>query len=233
MVGGVLLAVRYGIARKRFDGEMLRICYISPFPFFCFFCIKTPMRKFFLALAAVLISFVGSEKAQSALIMKVDTNNQSFYFQGSDQGSAYKMDFFFSEDYSLQFIHFFPSTAVYASLTENPENFFVEGATLSINGKMSMTRNGNENYLFLDLSSSRSDITTLTGTGQSASVSYANLTSSNIILFESLIGGSLTQSIGTGYSPISVQAVPEPSTYALFGLGAIGMLMVMRRNKEN
>jgi hypothetical protein len=26
-------------------------------------------------------------------------------------------------------------------------------------------------------------------------------------------------------------AVPEPSTYALFGLGAIGMLMVMRRKK--
>ena len=26
-------------------------------------------------------------------------------------------------------------------------------------------------------------------------------------------------------------AVPEPSTYALFGIGAIGMLMVMRRKK--
>jgi hypothetical protein len=25
--------------------------------------------------------------------------------------------------------------------------------------------------------------------------------------------------------------VPEPSTYALFGIGAIGMLMVMRRKK--
>jgi PEP-CTERM motif len=30
-----------------------------------------------------------------------------------------------------------------------------------------------------------------------------------------------------GYAP--VQSVPEPSTYALFGLGAIGMLMVLRR----
>jgi hypothetical protein len=29
----------------------------------------------------------------------------------------------------------------------------------------------------------------------------------------------------------SYQAIPEPSTYALFGLGAIGMLMVMRRKK--
>ena len=25
--------------------------------------------------------------------------------------------------------------------------------------------------------------------------------------------------------------IPEPSTYALFGIGAIGMLMVMRRKK--
>jgi hypothetical protein len=181
------------------------------------------------ALAALLISFAGSVKAQSGLTMKIDTNNQSFYFQGSDQGSAYKMDFFFSDDYSLQFIHFFPSTAVYASLTENPGNLFVEGATLSMNGKMSITRNGNENYIFLDLYSSISDITTLTGTGQSASVSYANLTSSNIVLFESLIGGSLTQSMGTGYSPISVQAVPEPSTYALLGLGALALIVAYRR----
>jgi hypothetical protein len=29
----------------------------------------------------------------------------------------------------------------------------------------------------------------------------------------------------------SSEAVPEPSTYALFGIGAIGMLMVMRRKK--
>ena len=28
-----------------------------------------------------------------------------------------------------------------------------------------------------------------------------------------------------------VAAVPEPSTYALFGIGAIGMLMVIRRRK--
>jgi hypothetical protein len=30
---------------------------------------------------------------------------------------------------------------------------------------------------------------------------------------------------------ISSEEVPEPSTYLLFGLGAIGLLMVMRRKK--
>jgi hypothetical protein len=27
------------------------------------------------------------------------------------------------------------------------------------------------------------------------------------------------------------ESIPEPSTYALFGIGAIGLLMVMRRKK--
>jgi len=31
--------------------------------------------------------------------------------------------------------------------------------------------------------------------------------------------------------PVTISSVPEPSTYALFGIGAIGMLMVMRRKK--
>ena len=38
-------------------------------------------------------------------------------------------------------------------------------------------------------------------------------------------------SAGSGYISLSFAAVPEPSTYALFGIGAIGILMVMRRNK--
>ena len=37
---------------------------------------------------------------------------------------------------------------------------------------------------------------------------------------------------GAWASPtIEFNVVPEPSTYALFGLGAIGMLMLMRRKK--
>jgi hypothetical protein len=34
-----------------------------------------------------------------------------------------------------------------------------------------------------------------------------------------------------GVGMISVQSVPEPSTYALLGIGAIGMLMVLRKKK--
>ena len=40
-----------------------------------------------------------------------------------------------------------------------------------------------------------------------------------------------TFSIDVGLDNVKVQAVPEPSTYALFGIGAIGLLMVLRRKK--
>ena len=40
---------------------------------------------------------------------------------------------------------------------------------------------------------------------------------------------TLNESITAGQTDTA--AVPEPSTYALFGIGAIGMLMVRRRKK--
>jgi len=38
-------------------------------------------------------------------------------------------------------------------------------------------------------------------------------------------------SIGIRVAEITANAVPEPSTYALFGIGAVGLLMVLRRKK--
>jgi len=37
--------------------------------------------------------------------------------------------------------------------------------------------------------------------------------------------------IGFRVASVDISSIPEPSTYALFGIGAIGMLMVMRRKK--
>lgn len=39
------------------------------------------------------------------------------------------------------------------------------------------------------------------------------------------------EGIDMGFRVVSLNTVPEPSTYALFGLGAVGVLMVMRRKK--
>lgn len=41
----------------------------------------------------------------------------------------------------------------------------------------------------------------------------------------------LTQNLGTGASAVNMEAVPEPSTYALLGLGAALMISQLRRRK--
>ena len=46
-------------------------------------------------------------------------------------------------------------------------------------------------------------------------------------------GNPLNEDSRVGFRVASVETVPEPSTYALFGIGAIGMLMVLRRKKES
>ena len=53
------------------------------------------------------------------------------------------------------------------------------------------------------------------------------------LLFKAIDLGVRTESSYYGISVITPLAVPEPSTYALFGIGAIGMLMVLRRKKES
>ena len=56
---------------------------------------------------------------------------------------------------------------------------------------------------------------------------WLNLTGSTYTVLSEALNTTPNQSITAGQTA----AVPEPSTYALFGLGAIGILMVMRRKK--
>jgi hypothetical protein len=65
-------------------------------------------------------------------------------------------------------------------------------------------------------------------------ISQSILSTNDMIVGSRLsISSQWSDTGGTGLrvSSLNVQAIPEPSTYALFGLGAIGMLMVMRRKK--
>ena len=185
------------------------------------FVVKSMSLRFFCLTALVIGVFV-PRLASAGLIMRIDTDSKTFFIDGSDTGTAdySQLDRFTPGTYSLQFIHYFSTTVPqFGTVTESAANLFAEGATIPMYGHMYMISNFGLNYVFMDLSSSSGDITTLTGNGPSASLSYAGLPASDIPLFESLIGDTLVRSIGTGYSPISVQAVPEPSTWVLLAGG--------------
>jgi hypothetical protein len=192
-----------------------------------------PLRRLAPLTAFVVLGLIVPRTASAGLILRIDSGTKTFFLEGSDTGSADYLQFdpYIPGDYSLQFIHYF-STPVSASrvLTSSPQNFFVEGAGLY--GNMNLISNYGQYYVFMDLTSGSGDITTLTGKGPTVTASYAGLAAADIPLFESLIGRTLVQSIGTGYGPISVQAVqrvPEVnpagigSVFALF-TGALGLL---------
>lgn len=170
-------------------------------------------------LAACLVglglSLAALGSASAALIMRIDAANDLFYMEGSDTGAGDHS----GPTYDVQFYYGFSTQpSATATITNTPQNLFVQGTTLPIfSGGMNMIRgNPNPNYVFMDLSA-LSDITTLTGKGPTETVSYAGLPPADQALFESMIGQSMSLTIGTGYSPISVQAVPEPAGLALTG----------------
>ena len=64
------------------------------------------------------------------------------------------------------------------------------------------------------------------GTGQ-----YYGVISLNNLLSVIVTDADSSSGVDIGNFAYSTASVPEPSTYALFGIGAIGLLMVMRRKK--
>lgn len=184
--------------------------------------------------SAIVIGVVVARSVPAALVMKIDTNNDTFHIDGSDTGNA-EIDALNPGSYSLQFIHFFsigvPQSAV---ITGSAQNFFAQATTLSMIGGMNIITNFGQNYVFMDLYSSSGDITALTGNGPSAAMSYAGLPAADIPVFESLIGKSLALSIGTGYSSIPVVAIPEPSKWVMgaAGIACAGWGAFRRRRKQ-
>jgi hypothetical protein len=102
--------------------------------------------------------------------------------------------------------------------SNNPININIKG--------ISGVGNGSSTYSFNFLN--------VTGSMSGFSPGVFSINSSSFNADPSLAGGvwSINSSVLGGVTQLqAVYAVPEPSTYALFALGAIGMLMVMRRKK--
>jgi hypothetical protein len=200
--------------------------------------LMNPLRRLACLTTVVVLSLLMLRTVSAGLIMRIDTDSKTFFIDGSDTGNAQfdpDLDGPSGGTYSLQFIHYFSTTVPeFGTITTSAQNLFVQGATLPMYGHMYMVSNSGQNYVFMDLFSyTGGDITTLTGTGPSAATSYAGLPAADIPLFESLIGDTLGRTIGTGYSSISVQAVPEPFTciMALAGIACGGFSMWRRRKQ--
>ena len=149
----------------------------------------------------MLVIAMGALSASASLVMRVDTENEVLYFEGSDSGAGsyaggpYAVDFqndaAFSGDYQLGLAGSF-SESVSANIAFNPDDG-IKLQALSFSG----------------------DITSLTGTGSAGAVSYASFSEADKTLLEGKIGEPLSLLTGSGYSPIAIQAIPEPATIAL------------------
>ncbi|MEY3000317.1 MAG: hypothetical protein RL648_531 [Verrucomicrobiota bacterium] len=166
-----------------------------------------------------------SAPLDASIVMKIDTVNDTFYFEGTDSGTP--IDFGFGS-YDLQFkVNLSTHPSESQNITPTPHQLFSPALS---GGNMNMIRNtSGGSYIFIDLYSN-TNFSTLTGLGSTATASYAGLSATNQAIFESLVGQSMGLTIGSGFSPIAIQAVPEPATLALFaGLATVAACSLRRR----
>ena len=198
---------------------------------------NAPRLAYCLVALATMVAF---RTASAGLILNIDTTNKNFYCTGSDTGLAHQFDPDpdpvlgpINMTSIVQFIHYFTTDALSASRAIAPSitNLFTGAGRGEVNSFDAVNNGYGSDYVFMQFVSYSSNITTLTGAGSSAALSYAGVPAGIMSGFESLIGDTLVLTQGTGYSSIVVQAVPEPSTYcmALAGLACGGYSMFRRR----
>jgi hypothetical protein len=192
-----------------------------------------------LALAAGLTSFAGNAKANYAVHIEPKFDISSSYISAWDltQGSGsflFGQNFGFlnanqSYDFNIPWLNGAPAPAgwIFAGdVLQGQQEHVMLSSPNQLIGDWSI--NFNTNY-FPELSiyaSISGDKTAL----KNFEYYYKNTLLcppdfvDKLNLFSSAVDG--------GTFSVTNQTVPEPSTYALFGIGAIGMLMVLRRRKK-
>jgi hypothetical protein len=174
------------------------------------------------------------QPANAGMILKVDPVQKELWFTGSDSGTISYSSGNYDVNWrtpglvtSSQRV----SVASALSLTTTPaglvfSSFFDVGQS----GDMSL-------YLFANASSGGDRNLQITGNG--THISYAHLSSGYQTLLEAAAANSVTMSLtslysGSGFASVSLQtasgaAVPEPTSMAIFGLGALGLAYRNRR----
>jgi hypothetical protein len=183
------------------------------------------MKTRTLALGALAASLGFAMPAQAALTMNLDTTAKTFSLTGTDTGAAISgiHGGFISWEASgvgaESGQHAYSTDLAFSTTLGTPGNTSNNHDTLLIgfpNGSFGVT-----------LEISQSGATTLTGLNNFQS--YAFLSSTNQAALESLIGTTMPIFQGTGFSGLSVAAVPVPAAVWLFGSALAGLIGFGRR----
>jgi hypothetical protein len=185
-------------------------------------------QRLFLGL---LLGLVGINQAQADLVLTLDTDAKTFWFEGSEDVE-------------------FEANPFNAQLNWRSGGGTTTESVLVFTGTMWTVTNGTPfgpfgSYttgIFLDdgldsivvaLSNSAGGSNTITGTGMASQESYSGLSTAGQTFLESLIGQEISVNLGTASSlsiASSFTAVPEPSSLATFGL--IGAFVCFRRQRK-
>lgn len=158
-------------------------------------------------------------QSQAALTLLLNPSRERITVTGTDTGLSEDLGPFDALRWEIGIVP-----------TGDPENILLLtpaiNGSLSLNFGLSFFPNG-----FALQGGDDNPITMLTGNG--TLLPYQNLTSGQKALLESNIGNSMILDLGTGYSPVSIELIPEPGAYALLaGLGALLTLAVARRRGD-
>lgn len=202
---------------------------------------RFPRLRFnFLGLAGVL--WLGClSPAFGQLVLNIDPAREVLWFTGSDEGEGIPIDImgiqYFGEQwgypiedetdpYNLESLNI-PFTALAPSIAIPPD-FYQQHLILSVSGV--------EEDLYFNSFRPEGQSIGWTGTGQH--LDYSAFSTENKAWLASLDGDLLLYNTtpfpgGSGFSPVTISVVPEPSTYAaLAGATALGLTALQRRRRR-
>lgn len=184
-----------------------------------------------------MVSITMANTASADLILAIDAAAKTYTFSGSDSGTtaasgtdaiaAWEVFDFAAPaaDFST-----FQTDSIWTGLNPDRNNAF----------QVSMVFSGfpaHRSIQFSGVGSSQSPtLSTVTASG--VVVDYSSMHATDQLWFEGLIGSSIPNTFGSGFSPVGIEAsasaaaVPEPSSFALLGLGGIGLLVHRRRKSR-
>lgn len=182
-----------------------------------------------LVLAACAATLFATQSAVAALTLQLNTFTKEFTLLGSDTGTLLSGSGESVVNWSLDGVG--GSGSGDLSFTEaNVLSWFSPAGAPLATEISSIADDGGVVSITLRLQGNITDPATINGSG--IFQSYAGFAPDAMARFESTIGSQLPLNAGTGFSSISVTAVPEPMTYAaIVGFATLGIAFISRRRR--